>query len=779
MIPRLGTLARTLPLDGTDWTLTYAPRVDAPAPRPPFDDPAYTTIPAQVPGTVELDLHRAGVIDDPFLGDNITQTWELEYGDWWYRTSFTLPEDWDAAGTALRFDGLDTIASVHLNGRLVGEPRNMLIEHELDVADALRPGENDLVVHLSSPLIAAEEFSYPAQLVQQVWDSSEALWIRKAPHMYGWDITPRLVSAGIFRSVALVRRPALRVDDWYMTTTHLDDDSATVELQYELSFAPRGRDVELRVTGRHRDGASFAGSTRPHFLSGRMRVQVDDPQRWLPRGLGSPELYDVEVSLLVDGEAVDRHRTRWGLRQITLDWHLKEGERGRFRVEVNGEPLVLLGTNWVPLDALHSRDAERLPEALRLLGESGCNAVRCWGGNVYESEAFYDWCDENGVLIWQDFAFACGRYPQQEPFLSQIAAEAASVVRRLRHHPALMLWCGGNETDDAFTDNGIDPGTDVLTRVVLPEAVRSHDWRTPYLANSPVRLAVRPLDDLPERHMWGPRSAFKADFYTQNQAEFVSEIGYQGMPALSSLAEFLPPATVSDITRDPAWKLHESDHLEYLNPENNGRNQLVLDQARLFMSGMDAEDLEPTVLASQLSQAEAMKFFVEQTRLGRGSKWGIMWWNLLDAWPQVSDAVVDYYFRPKLAFHYLARAQQPVCLLASEAAGWSRDLVLVSDHPEPATVTWTVRSATRGTELAGGTTAIQPRTNVVVGSLPLVPEGDCYLFAWEVEAAAGTWRGANHYTEGNPPLQLDRYRSVYLPQIGALAPAFTPEASWT
>lgn len=777
MVARIGTTTRRHLLDGEQWELHFARRVDAPSRHFPEDNHAYATIPATVPGSVELDLMREGLLGDPFLQGNLEDAWELDHGDWWYRTRFEVPEGWARDGLHLVFSGLDTLADIHVNGTLVGSTATMMVEHELDVSDVARPGVNELVVHLRSPLLEAEKFDYPASLMQ-IWDSMESLWIRKPAHMYGWDIAPRLVSAGIFRSVELVERTSERICDWYMTTTAVGKDRADVEVHFELSRAPRGRNVQLRIDGVHpRTGKTFTATAHPTFSSGRVSIRVDAPELWLPRGHGSPELYDVTLTLFVEGTETDRHSTRWGLRQIGLDWTLAAGDDGRFRMLVNGTPVFIMGTNWVPLDAIHARDAERLPQALELLGESGCNAVRLWGGNLYEPDAFYDWCDENGVLVWQDFAFACARYPQEEPFLGAVRDEADSIIRRLRNHASLALWCGANETDDSFAEGGIDPWTDEITRVVLPKSVRTHDPRTPYIPCSPAHVpgsSDRAAD--PEQHLWGDRAAYKESFYTSTTAEFISEIGYHGMPAVSSQRRFLPDIPTADIPTHPVWKLHETSHRKHPNWYYS-RNELLINQARLHLKGWE-EDIEQLTLASQITQAESKKFFVEQARLARGTRWGLMWWNLLDPWPQISDAVVDYYFSPKLAFHYLRRSQQQVIMMATEAKGWSRDVRLANDSPTPVTATWRVESATHGRVLDAGTHTVAAHTDQTVSALPLAAAGDCYLFTWTAEHEAGVIQGGNHYTEGSAPLDFDTYTGLYLPRISALADGFDAEACW-
>lgn len=779
MIARRGSSTRRLPLDGDGWSLTYVAHTSDPATD--LGDARrrdYRTIDAVVPGSVELDLMRAGLLRDPYVGDALRDTWKLEYGDWWYRKEFTLPDDWDPQRTSLLLHGVDTIGDITLNGVRVGETRTMLVEHEFSLHAALRAGVNELVVHLRSPLLAAESFEYPAQY-QQIWDASESLWIRKPGHMYGWDIAPRLVSAGLHRSVELLERVPLALSDWYLRTREVSASHATMELHYELSAAPRGAEVTLRIDGVHvGSGSRFSETAYPTFRSGRLSFDVTDPQLWFPRNYGEPALYDVYLTVAVDGVVVDTHRTRLGIRRIEVEIDLQPMPAGRFRVRVNGAPIMVLGTNWVPLDALHARDADRLPRALELLWDSGCNAVRCWGGNLYEDTPFFDWCDENGILVWQDFALACVRPPQDESFTDLVRAESESIVRKLRNHPSLFLWCGSNENDDSYVAAGLDPTQDALTRRVLPQAVRRHDLDTAYTPGSPAytsEMVARGLTArAAEQHLWGDRASYKASFYSDSAAEFVSEIGFHGMPNGRALDRFLPDGHRAVDPDDPIWKLHETDHRAHPHGYYS-RIELLLKQADLFCGRLDRADRQAIVAASQVSQAEAMKYFVERTRLQKGRSWGLMWWNLLDPWPQISDAVCDYWFTPKLAFHYLRRSQQPLCVVAGEAEGWTRPVVLLNDSSRDAVV------HVEATTVAGGSrrefvVESPAGTNVPLFRADLHPDGDCHLFRWRVEGTGEV--GGNHYLEGHPPFGLMRYREDYLPEIVALDSTFDLEDVW-
>ncbi len=492
------------------------------------------------------------------------------------------------------------------------------------------------------------------------------------------------------------------------------------------------------------------------------RITLDDPELWFPRGYGRPALYDVTLRLLVDGVTVDEHRFRHGIRTIDLDVVPETGPSGRFEFFVNGDPITALGTNWVQLDALHARDGDRMPRALDLLDRSGCNMVRCWGGNLYESDDFYDRCDEIGILVWQDFSLACARYPQDEEFQARIRAEAEAVVLRLRRHASIALWNGSNENDDVYVDGRIDPNSDVLTRHVLPAVVAAHDPGRGYIPGSP--FYVGDLYKLgrtapPEQHLWGERAWFKDPYYSASEARFVSEIGFHGAPAESSIRRFLPDSNGHIAVDDPVWRLHETRNNPRRPTPTSNRTRLMLEQAELVF-GVVGTELATVVPASQIAQAEAKKFFVELTRLSP-ERTGVIWWNLLDCWPQTSDAFVDYYFEEKIAFHHLRRSQQPVCVIVAEADGWTHEVMLVSEGPASGPVEFRVTRVDDGETVLAGSLDLEPgQVRVPLGRIPRARGAQvCYLLEWSV----GKARGTNHYLSGFPPYDLDRY----LPAIQA------------
>ncbi|HHY97696.1 MAG TPA: glycoside hydrolase family 2, partial [Firmicutes bacterium] len=622
---------------------------------------------AQVPGNVELDLIRAGKLPEPFFGANIRKLRPYETYEWWYEREFDTPPQVEGRKVELVFHGVDCIATYWLNGEKLGESRNMFIEHRFDVTGKLRPqGRNHLVVRLGSPVNEARRHIYDPSMAAAPMNW-EQLWIRKAPHSYGWDIMPRALSAGIWRPVELIVHDPDEITDLYFRTYRANDRMASIGIMFQIDTCePISEGYALRFRGECRDSSferedsslkckdSTFEVTRPVFFNaGEIRFDISNPKLWWPRGYGEPHLYTVTTELLRHGEVIASRHDRIGIRVIELirtDVTTAECP-GEFLFKVNDTPILCKGSNWVPLDAFHSRDAERYRAALDLFRDLGCNIVRCWGGNVYEDHEFFDICDEYGILVWQDFAMACARYPQTPEFLDMIRAEATAVVRKLRNHPSLALWCGDNECDEVFTGAGLDPANNRITREVLPQVVYSCDPSRPYLPSSPyhspevVQRKDRRL--MPEEHLWGPRDYYKSRFYIESTAHFVSEIGYHGCPNVSSIKKFISLDMLWPYQDNEEWRIHCTDPVPEGDSGYSYRVPLMANQIK-EMFGEIPDNLEDFALASQISQAEAKKFFIEMTRLHKWRRTGIIWWNMLDGWPQFSDAIVDYYFGKKL-----------------------------------------------------------------------------------------------------------------------------------
>ena len=780
----------TISLDG-DWELAYCPEVGSKITHP--DDlmqVGLLRVPARVPGNVELDLLRAGQLPEPFFGTASHALRPLEYCEWWYAREFVVPDFGPGTPWRLVFEGLDTFATVWINGVEVGRAANMFIEHRFDVGDALRPGPNRIVVRLGSALQQARRHRYDVGQIS--WERrDECQFVRKPAHAWGWDIMMRAVSAGMWRSVRLEQRPAAAIEQLYYWTQAVRDDGAVLGVKFQFrTDSPTLEGFVLRFRGEG-DGHTFECDWPVEFIAGHLPIHVPDARLWWPKGSGEPHLYRVTAQLCRRGEVLAERSERIGIRTIELDRTDRAGGAppaavgrhrrrldippppdGRFVFRVNGEPVLVKGSNWVPLDPFHSRDAERLEPAFALLDDLGCNMVRCWGGNVYEDHAFFDLCDERGVMVWQDFAFACNRYPQTEEFLREVRIEAESVVAKLRNHASLALWCGGNEVDLCYVRDRLRPEQNRITRQVLPQVVHRCDPQRHYLPCSPYvapGLGADPEShsQRPEQHLWGPRDYFRGPFYARHTAHFIGETGYHGCPDVSSIKRFIAPKKLWPWRESEQWHHHSTYHWREMRISRPRNDLLGHEVEELF--GQVPDKLEAFALASQIAQAEANKFFIELMRMRKWHSGGILWWNLLDGWPEFSDAVVDYYFRKKLAYHYIRRVQQPVCMMIGEPGpDGSLPLVCGNDGRAGVEVSYRVWDAETDETAAEGTFASPPNQNWLLGRVPGVLSGDrLYLISWEV---AGE-RFGNHYLAGEPPFALDRY-AARLPQIAALERPF-------
>lgn len=716
-----------------------------------------------VPGCVETDLMERDLLPDPYVGMNAVATRALENRTFWYHRRFGVYDaDPDGMEPYLVFEGLDCWADVFLNGQLVASTDNMLVEHVLPVAGRLW-SENDLLVRLRPACVEARRYEYPPLLFAGP-GRHESLHARKAAHMFGWDIFPRIVSAGIWRPVSLRFLPRTRLERVYLETQRLSGDrrDARLVLHWQAKGAAFDTALECEIVVRGECGDSvFEERHRALFSSGRFAFSVRDPKLWWPRGRGEANLYDVRVSLHVDGVERDSLTFTHGIRTVALERTsvTDASGSGEFLFRVNGERVFILGSNWVPTDALTGRQAERIPAAVDLAAELNCNLLRVWGGGVYEPDLFYDLCDRKGILVWQDFAMGCAVYPQDDAFRARLRDEATKVVRRLRQHACVALWAGDNECDQAWSWGGRphDPNENVLTRVDLPAVLRQEDPGRPYLPSSPVidPEAFRAGEAfLPESHLWGPREYFKGDYYTTALAHFVSEIGYHGCPDPSSLRKFLTPERVWPYQDNPEWVLHSTSPIPGVDLYDY-RVELMAKQIRALF-GTVPDNVDDYALASQATQMEALKFFVERFRAGKWRRTGIVWWNLLDGWPQLSDAVVDYYFSRKLAFPVLKRIQQPLCLVLREPQDGAQVLVACSDRRESVRVAFTVTDVATGETLLSGEGEASGDAVSDLGQI--ASDGSARRFL-KIAWTAGETSGINHYLAGPPTFDLETYRA--------------------
>ena len=722
-------------------------------------------IPATVPGNFELDLMRAGLLPDLYAGENPLLAQGLEDRHLWYFTEFETA-DRPGFDTFLCFGGVDTAAVIYADGTLLGETENMLIPYRFPLR--LPAGTHTLAVHILPTALYTEAFPLPPGAVSLPYNYDQ-LAVRKAPYMFGWDIMPRIVSGGLWRPVTLESLPEARIEDLFVYTSEATDGRARLRVFTRLLSGgnfPKNR-FTLRVEGAC-GGSRFSSEGR--FFSSHLAfdADVEGPLLWMPKNYGQPNLYDVTATLFLDGAPVDTRTLRVGIRTVELVRTSCAGDSGEFLFRVNGQRIFCMGTNHVPVDAFPSREPEYLPRFLALAEEIGVNMIRCWGGSYYPCDEFYEFCDAHGILVWQDLSMACGRYPRDGRTARLLREETQSVVKRLRNHACLALWSGDNECDDAapagVREHGrdlvsFDPNENILTRRTIPAVLAMEDFTRPYLPSSPYRdeEAFRTGGPPSEAHLWGPRDFFKGPFYTDAPAHFASETGYHGCPAPESLRKFIPAKDLpfygdGERCENPAWLLHSASAETAPGGAYHYRLPLMYRQVlRLF--GEAEPTLSGYAMQSQISQAEAFKFFIERFRATKWRRTGILWWNLIDGWPQVSDAVTDWYGRKKLAFHYIKRAMRPFCLLCGESEDGALPLLACNDTRETVRASYRVTALNTGETAAEGDCAAPPDETVRLCAFPEAP-GEFYLIEWD----AGDRSGRSHYTAGIPAgLDFRRY----------------------
>ena len=763
---------KSLSLNGS-WTLYCAPEHGGQKEKyVPEMLNSWKSVPAQVPGNVELDLVRANVEEYPLYGLNAYDYAKYEYYQWIYVREICIPNDFAQKRLVLRFEGVDTLADVYLDDQFVGSTDNMLIEHEMDISNVVRVGKTQkLCVHIHSIMNYARSMEYP-MVMRGTGHRNEICYLRKAPHCFGWDIMPRLVSAGIWRDVSIVEQKSTRILETYYATPKLDFNK--IYLQYGYRFTTDADTLEgfsVRVRGECEDSC-FEHELPAHFVSANHCVEISSPKLWWPVGYGEQPLYTVTMLLLHNGEIVDQRVERIGLRTLRLERSF-EKENQQFKFFVNDTPIFVRGTNWVPLDAMHSRDDSRLSQAFDLCVESGVNMIRCWGGNVYPSSAFYDLCDQHGILVWQDFSMGNTNYPQTDDFTPALEREMGAVVKRLRNHTCLAVWSSDNEIDAknmTFMYPHADSRRNRVAQETLRRLVQSHDPYRFYLCSSPEIPSGFELDNVPEQHTWGPRAWYKDDYYKHCSAHFIGEAGYHGCPAPSSIRKFIPAEYVWPCHND-YWAAHSTEDIR-IEPVKNSRNQLMMNQVKL-MFGEIPDDLERFAVLSQFVQAEADKFFVERSRALKWDRTGIIWWNMLDGWPQISDSVVDYYFKKKIAFHFLKRSQQPVLAMITETEGWEMQVVVTNDTRQQVKLErLTVEDADTGELLLDTAIQVEPGQLVKVESLfSTVSMQRLLVLRWWIDGK----EHANHYLAGLPPYNQEKVLR-WLETIRKLPEAFAFEA---
>ncbi len=712
-------------------------------------------IPATVPGSVQADLLVAGHIPDPFYGTNEDRVQWVGQAAWEYRIVFEAPElPGPDARAALVFEGLDTFATITLNGRPVGTADNMFRPWRFDVTDALAAGKNELVVRFDSAEAKADEAAaaYGFDLPQTTQSKPHRGFVRKAQCHFGWDWGPQLVCVGLWRPVRLEIVPRARIAGLDAWGEPGENGAGTLGLSVEVG-GPRPEGLALECVATSPEGDEV-GRVRVPVEDGRAtaRIALARAALWWPAGLGAQPLYGLDARL-VDGEAlVDRTSVRVGIRRLELVREPDEwGESFHFRA--NGVDFFAKGANWVPADALPTRMTPGRYRRLLADGrDAGMNMLRVWGGGFYEDPAFYHLCDEMGLLVWQDFMYACALYPgDDDAFLAGARAEAEWVVRRLRRHTSLALWCGNNECEEGWHFWGwkdacpprVWQGYLRLFHEMLPAVVAEHDRRRPYIPSSPHSTDSHERGDARgeasgDCHVWSVWfGSLDGRTYIESGARFASEFGFQSFPPLATLRAALP---VDAMRIDSPAMLHHQ--------RSKDGNAKILEALRTWAG--EPRDFAALVYLSQVYQARTLRLGVEHFRRAAPRTMGTLYWQANDCWPVASWSSLDYHGRWK-ALHYAARRFYAPLLVSGLADETGATFWATADfgaEPREAEVAWQVlrwdgaelENAARRVTLRPGTTARAAR--IVWDDLGARPEEVYVAAALRDPGAAEPWSRA-------------------------------------
>lgn len=634
----------------------------------------FSTISATVPGSVYHDLLRNGIMEDPYYRDNEVSALKLMDYDFHYSRSFFVEETLlQQDAVFLRCEGLDTIATILVNGQQVGFADNMHRIWEFDIKAALRPGENQIRVELASPTKYIKESLQDRPLVYSFRDAMQGFPnIRKAHCMFGWDWGPRLPDAGIWRDISLIGIRTARIRDVYVRQHH-DDGKVTLDIVTNVtSYADSNIEVAVSVIAP--DGKRYAAAGKT------CQIVIEDPQLWWPSGFGEQPLYRVDVTLSDDRGDIDSWNKRIGLRTMTVTRE-KDQWGESFSHCVNGVNIFGMGANYIPEDNLLPRvTPERTRRLLEDAKAANMNVIRVWGGGYYPSDEFYDICDELGLLVWQDMMFACANYNLTDAFDENIRAEFVDNVRRLRHHASLALWCGNNENESIFAESKRS-GTlfahhkaDYIKvhEYIIPQVLREEDPQTFFWPSSPSSSGNFDYPQDPDRgdaHYWDVWHGLKPfDDYRNHYFRYMSEFGFQSFPCMQTIESFTEPEDRNIFSY--VMEKHQR------NKTANGKIVDYLSRTYLYPS-----DLSKLVYASQLLQAQAMQYGTEHWRRNRGRCMGAIVWQLNDCWPVASWSSIDYYGRWKALHYYEKRFFAPVLISCHEEGTLSQLTSVNMENP--------------------------------------------------------------------------------------------------
>ena len=654
-------------------------------------------LPAIVPGTVHTDLLANEKIEDPFYRTNEVDLQWIDKVDWNYFSEFSLSEsDLFKSFHDLVFEGLDTYAEVRLNGHKIFETDNMFCQWRTDCTPFLIPGKNQLQVYFHSPInrdlpkLAKLGYQPPAVSDESerggLGDKKVSVFARKAPYHYGWDWGPRLVTSGIWRPVYLECWDRVRIRDMQIVQESLTDTRAKLTARFEIEADYEG---EASLTLKTESGKWIKQSVQliPGIQTIPLSFVINNPKRWWCNGLGDANLYAIVGQIRIGKSVLDQAETRIGLRTLRIVRNPDENGKS-FYFELNGIPVFAKGANVIPQDNFVPRVTNgRYEHLVQSAARANMNMLRIWGGGIYETDYFYDLCDEHGILVWQDFMFACAHYPGDEAFLRNVQQEAVQNVKRLRNHPSIAIWCGNNEIDAAWSF-GSEEGwgwkkrfsKELLDKLeadyirlfkhLLPDVIKTHDPSRFYWPSSPQAdwdenaTYSTPSGDVHYWGVWHGQEPFEN--FEKHIGRFMSEYGFQSFPEMESLEKYTVPAD---------W--HIDSKVMQVHQRSGIGNRRI--KSYMDMYYKNPKDFESLIYLGQVLQAKGIKTAIEAHRRRMPYCMGSLYWQLNDCWPVASWSSIDYYGRWK-ALHYAVKRAFEMILISPHLHNDTVIIDVVSDR---------------------------------------------------------------------------------------------------
>ncbi len=604
-------------------------------------------MPAKVPGVVHLDLMRNKIIQDPFQGDNESKLQWISDVGWEYKKTFRYEkENFEWRRIELVCQGIDTYANVYLNDSLVLVTNNMFRDWYADIKRFLLIGTNTLRIQFPalSSMVKTEYDKLPRKL-----PGDERVVCRKAAYHFGWDWGPKLMTSGIWKSIYIRHWNYVNVLGVNFIQKSLTDSLADMAAQFTI-FSSVSDSARIRITLDSTEvfNTNVMLNKGPNVIRGDFYLLK--PQRWWPNGMGNPVLYNFRYEVEFAGSLVGEGNQKIGLRTVELVQD-KDSAGSSFYFKVNGKPVFIKGANYIPQDNFLPRVTDNDYRTLITnVKQSNMNMLRVWGGGVYEKDIFYDLCDENGIMIWQDFMFACAMYPGSKEFLDNVRDEVIQQIVRLRRHPSIALWCGNNEVDEGWKNwgwqkqYGYSPEDSaavyrdyrLIFNVIIPNNIKRFDTLRPYFPSSPLHGWGRSQSMTEgDSHYWGVwwgKEPFSV--YRNKVGRFMSEYGFQGFPDINTIKAFTKPEDRQLKTK--VMKAHQKHPVGYE----------TIDEY-LLRDYRKPKDFESYTYVSQLLQAEGIGTAIEAHRRAKPYCMGTMYWQLNDCWPGVSWSSQDYYGRKK------------------------------------------------------------------------------------------------------------------------------------